>query len=59
MTKKGKGNMLAALAPLEIILICGLVDHIGMWIMPISCGIFTVSLLWYVGLDALKELIMS
>ncbi|MEQ8174908.1 MAG: hypothetical protein ABRQ26_07505 [Syntrophomonadaceae bacterium] len=56
MTRKYRGNMLAALAPLQIILICSLVDHIGLWIVPITCGIFTASLLWYVGLDALKEL---
>lgn len=56
MTRKNKGNILAALAPLQIILICSLVDHIGLWIVPISCGILTASLLWYVGRDALKEL---
>lgn len=55
MTRKDKGNMLASLAPLQIFLICSLVDHIGMWILPLTCGIFVVSLLWYVGLGALRE----
>lgn len=56
MTKKDKGKILAALTPLQIILFCSLLTHIGMWIVPIACGLFTASLLWYVGLDALKEL---
>lgn len=56
MTRKDKGNMLAALTPLQILVISSLADHIGMWILPVSCAIFVSSLLWYVGLDALKEL---
>jgi len=57
MTKKDKEKILAALTPLQIIVICRLGDHIGMWILPVACALFTISLLWYVGLDALKELV--